>query len=215
MTVTRATLERVERDALCETTALEQERCAAKELDEAATMALGEVERLSGEVERLSQELLVAKQTSELNAAELIEARVDLELAKEELDEVRNCADLNSPTVPGWSHHRTEPPSSPFSPGTTVRASTAMKVVFELTETTAISTFQIVDACEAGVAGVACFETGEADTGTAVVRSSQEVTAVEATAPIKRARGRPKKVRTETGTCWAFPKSQDCVPTQD
>ena len=57
----------MERDALCETTALEQERCAAKELDEAATMALGEVERLSGEVERLSQELLVAKQTSEQN----------------------------------------------------------------------------------------------------------------------------------------------------
>ena len=76
----RASLARAETNAENAVRALEQERSAAKELDEAATMALGEVERLAADAARLEKAL--AEQTALTD-----EARVDLEMTREELAE--------------------------------------------------------------------------------------------------------------------------------
>ena len=78
----RASLARAETNAENAVRALEQERSAAKELDEAATMALGEVERLAADAARLEKAL--AEQTALTD-----EARVDLEMTREELAEAR------------------------------------------------------------------------------------------------------------------------------
>ena len=80
LSAAKESLIRAETNAENAVVALEQERSAAKELDEAATMALGEVERLAAEAERLEKEL--EKQTALAD-----EARVDLEMAREELAE--------------------------------------------------------------------------------------------------------------------------------
>ena len=81
LSAAKESLIRAETNAENAVVALEQERSAAKELDEAATMALGEVERLAAEAARLEKEL--EKQTALAD-----EARVDLEMAREELAEV-------------------------------------------------------------------------------------------------------------------------------
>ena len=96
LSAAKESLIRAETNAENAVHALEQERSAAKELDEAATMALGEVERLAAEAERLEKEL--EKQTALAD-----EARVDLELAREELAEatrggVQRGDDVSSPS---------------------------------------------------------------------------------------------------------------------
>ena len=82
LSAAKASLARAETNAENAVRALEQERSAAKELDEAATAALGEVERLAAETERLEKAL--AAQTALAD-----EARVDLEMTREELAEAR------------------------------------------------------------------------------------------------------------------------------
>jgi centromeric protein E len=96
LSAAKESLTRAETNAENAVVALEQERSAAKELDEAATMALGEVERLAAEAERLEKEL--EKQTALAD-----EARVDLEMAREELleatrGEVQRGDDVSSPS---------------------------------------------------------------------------------------------------------------------
>ena len=96
LSAAKESLIRAETNAENAVVALEQERSAAKELDEAATMALGEVERLAAEAERLEKEL--EKQTALAD-----EARVDLEMAREELleatrGEVQRGDDVSSPS---------------------------------------------------------------------------------------------------------------------
>ena len=85
LTASKESLARAETNAENAVQALEQERSAAKELDEAATMALSEVERLAAETERLEKAL--ASQTARVD-----EVRVDLEMTREELAETREAA---------------------------------------------------------------------------------------------------------------------------
>ena len=85
----KASLARAETNAENAVRALEQERSAAKELDEAATMALGEVERLAADAARLEKAL--AEQTALTD-----EARVDLEMTREELAEAPAVAALTA-----------------------------------------------------------------------------------------------------------------------
>ena len=177
---TKETLGRVEKQVILSSEALELERVAAKELDEAATMALGEVERLTGQVDSLTGDLTHWKHTSEQFENELTEAKVDLEIAREELEELRRY-----PRV-----------ASPFSPGTAVHASMAMEPTLVLTEAASIETAET--ATVVTVCGEAAVEHVEA--ATAVTHVATEVQATEevaAEAPKKRRRGRPKKIRTE------------------
>ena len=186
----RASLARAETNAENATQALEQERSAAKELDEAATMALGEVERLAADAARLEKAL--AEQTALTD-----EARVDLEMTREELLEARRG-------VEGFSGADKENKEvSPLSPGFAVKASTAMRASRKPAEAApapAARAERVVE--EEAAEGVDALVVASAATQSAVLETV--AVAVDAAAgetpseePKKRGRGRPKKARTE------------------
>ena len=198
----RASLARAETNAENAVRALEQERSAAKELDEAATMALGEVERLAADAARLEKAL--AEQTALTD-----EARVDLEMTREELAEacrVSGADKENKETrddrfVSARADKSEE--VSPLSPGFAVKASTAMRASRKPAEAAPAAVARAERVVEEEAAeGVDALVVASAATQSAVVETV--AVAVDAAAgetlseePKKRGRGRPKKARTE------------------
>ena len=203
----RASLARAETNAENAVQALEQERSAAKELDEAATMALGEVERLAADAARLEKAL--AEQTALTD-----EARVDLEMTREELAETLNRvsgADKENKENEETRDDRfanaracdKSEEVSPLSPGFAVKASTAMRASrkpAEAAPAAAARAERVVE--EEAAEGVDALVVASAATQSAVLETV--AVAVDAAAgetlseePKKRGRGRPKKARTE------------------
>ena len=195
----RASLARAETNAENAVRALEQERSAAKELDEAATMALGEVERLAADAARLEKAL--AEQTALTD-----EARVDLEMTREELAEARRGSDADEENKENrcdrFASARADKCEevSPLSPGFAVKASTAMRASRKQAEAAAAARAERV--VEEAAEGVDAFVVASAATQSAVLETV--AVAVDAAAgetlsdePKKRGRGRPKKARTE------------------
>ena len=195
----RASLARAETNAENAVRALEQERSAAKELDEAATMALGEVERLAADAARLEKAL--AEQTALTD-----EARVDLEMTREELAEARRGSDADEENKENrcdrFASARADKSEevSPLSPGFAVKASTAMRASRKQAEAAAAARAERV--VEEAAEGVDAFVVASAATQSAVLETV--AVAVDAAAgetlsdePKKRGRGRPKKARTE------------------
>jgi len=200
----RASLARAETNAENAVQALEQERSAAKELDEAATMALGEVERLAADAARLEKAL--AEQTALTD-----EARVDLEMTREELAEACRVSGKENKENEETRDDRfasaracdKSEEVSPLSPGFAVKASTAMRASRKPAEAApaAAARAELVVEEEAAE-GVDALVVASAATQSAVLETV--AVAVDAAAgetlseePKKRGRGRPKKARTE------------------
>ena len=210
----RASLARAETNAENAVRALEQERSAAKELDEAATMALGEVERLAAEAARLEKAL--AEQTAMTD-----EARVDLEMTREELAEARRASDADEENKEN-RHDRFAPTKaradkseevSPLSPGFAVKASTAMRASRKPVEAAPAPAARAERVVEEAAEGVDAFVVASAATRCAV--SETVAVAVDAAAgetlsdaPKKRGRGRPKTARTEAEQRFADLKAK-------
>ena len=210
----RASLARAETNAENAVRALEQERSAAKELDEAATMALGEVERLAADAARLEKAL--AEQTALTD-----EARVDLEMTREELAEARRASDADEENKEN-RHDRFAPTKaradkseevSPLSPGFAVKASTAMRASRKPAEAAPAPAARAERVVEEAAEGVDAFVVASAATRCAV--SETVAVAVDAAAgetlsdaPKKRGRGRPKKARTEAEQRFADLKAK-------
>ena len=210
----RASLARAETNAENAVRALEQERSAAKELDEAATMALGEVERLAAEAARLEKAL--AEQTAMTD-----EARVDLEMTREELAEARRASDADEENKEN-RHDRFAPTKaradkseevSPLSPGFAVKASTAMRASRKPAEAAPAPAARAERVVEEAAEGVDAFVVASAATRCAV--SETVAVAVDAAAgetlsdaPKKRGRGRTKKARTEAEQRFADLKAK-------
>ena len=210
----RASLARAETNAENAVRALEQERSAAKELDEAATMALGEVERLAADAARLEKAL--AEQTALTD-----EARVDLEMTREELAEARRGSDADEENKEN-RHDRFAPTKaradkseevSPLSPGFAVKASTAMRASRKPAEAAPAPAARAERVVEEAAEGVDAFVVASAATRCAV--SETVAVAVDAAAgetlsdaPKKRGRGRPKKARTEAEQRFADLKAK-------
>ena len=210
----RASLARAETNAENAVRALEQERSAAKELDEAATMALGEVERLAADAARLEKAL--AEQTALTD-----EARVDLEMTREELAEARRGSDADEENKEN-RHDRFAPTKaradkseevSPLSPGFAVKASTAMRASRKPVEAAPAPAARAERVVEEAAEGVDAFVVASAATRCAV--SETVAVAVDAAAgetlsdaPKKRGRGRPKKARTEAEQRFADLKAK-------
>ena len=197
----RASLARAETNAENAVRALEQERSAAKELDEAATMALGEVERLAADAARLEKAL--AEQTALTD-----EARVDLEMTREELAEARRGSDADEENKENrcdrFASARADKCEevSPLSPGFAVKASTAMRASRKQAEAAPAPAARAERVVEEAAEGVDAFVVASAATQSAVLETV--AVAVDAAAgetlsdePKKRGRGRPKKARTE------------------
>lgn len=197
----RASLARAETNAENAVRALEQERSAAKELDEAATMALGEVERLAADAARLEKAL--AEQTALTD-----EARVDLEMTREELAEARRGSDADEENKENrcdrFASARADKSEevSPLSPGFAVKASTAMRASRKQAEAAPAPAARAERVVEEAAEGVDAFVVASAATQSAVLETV--AVAVDAAAgetlsdePKKRGRGRPKKARTE------------------
>jgi centromeric protein E len=89
LTVTRDSLARAESNATETLRVLEQERLAAKELEEAATVALGEVERLSRESDRSTVEAERWKTRAADLERTLLSSEADLDALRDELAEAR------------------------------------------------------------------------------------------------------------------------------
>ena len=177
----RASLARAETNAENAVRALEQERSAAKELDEAATMALGEVERLAADAARLEKAL--AEQTALTD-----EARVDLEMTREELAEARRGSDADEENKEN-RHDRFAPTKaradkseevSPLSPGFAVKASTAMRASRKPAEAAPAPAARAERVVEEAAEGVDAFVVASAATRCAV--SETVAVAVDAAA---------------------------------
>ena len=200
----RASLARAETNAENAVQALEQERSAAKELDEAATMALGEVERLAADAARLEKAL--AEQTALTD-----EARVDLEMTREELAEACRVSGKENKENEETRDDRfasaracdKSEEVSPLSPGFAVKASTAMRASRKPAEAAPAAVARAERVVEEEAAeGVDALVVASAATQSAVLETV--AVAVDAAAgetlseePKKRGRGRPKKARTE------------------
>ena len=208
----RASLARAETNAENAVRALEQERSAAKELDEAATMALGEVERLAADAARLEKAL--AEQTALTD-----EARVDLEMTREELAEARRGSDADEENKENrhdrFANARADKSEevSPLSPGFAVKASTAMRASRKPVEAAPAPAARAERVVEEAAEGVDAFVVASAATRCAV--SETVAVAVDAAAgetlsdaPKKRGRGRPKKARTEAEQRFADLKAK-------
>ena len=197
----RASLARAETNAENAVRALEQERSAAKELDEAATMALGEVERLAADAARLEKAL--AEQTALTD-----EARVDLEMTREELAEARRGSDADEENKENrcdrFASARADKSEevSPLSPGFAVKASTAMRASRKQAEAAPAPGGARRARRRGGGGGRRRVRRRLSATQSAVLETV--AVAVDAAAgetlsdePKKRGRGRPKKARTE------------------
>ena len=208
----RASLARAETNAENAVRALEQERSAAKELDEAATMALGEVERLAADAARLEKAL--AEQIALTD-----EARVDLEMTREELAEARRGSDADEENKENrhdrFANARADKSEevSPLSPGFAVKASTAMRASRKPVEAAPAPAARAERVVEEAAEGVDAFVVASAATRCAV--SETVAVAVDAAAgetlsdaPKKRGRGRPKKARTEAEQRFADQKAK-------